>query len=147
MIRANRASLVAIAAVAALGVAGVIAALYPRNAEAQSGTIRTLPASAVITYSSAFINQVVPAQRGDAVREVLPFPDSSVFLVRTGSAVTVWERQQTGLLMLLNIQLDDNFEKVVFLEDKRTFVLQYRASAKVYSVDRKIVTPGIKPNN
>lgn len=92
----------------------------------------------VITHNARYIEGILATGAQDNIRQVHAFPESSVFLVRTRYAVTVWERRDRSVNKLLEINLDDDFEEVVFLDDDRTFIIRTEKSVKVYSVDRKI---------
>lgn len=109
-----------------------------RPAEAQDAT-DTRRTTGTVVYSASYVNQVAPADVKDPVKEVVPFPGTPVFLVRTPKVITVWERNQSGLKKLLDIQLNESFEKLHFLDDGRTFIIQTSKAASVYSINRTVV--------
>lgn len=111
---------------------------HPSEAEAQTGVIEG-GTNVTVNYSSAYINRIVASKRDDRIREVIPFPNAPVFLVRTGEAVTVWLREDRGLKMLQQIDLPAAFEDIQFLDDNRTFIIRTRENVRVFSLDRQIV--------
>jgi hypothetical protein len=93
------------------------------------------------TSTARYINQVLASGTADSIKEVYAFPTySSIFLVRTDRAVTVWERRDDSIKSLLDIKLDGSFEKLVFLEDGSTFIIQTSRAANVYAVESDLVT-------
>ncbi len=100
----------------------------------------------VITHSARYIEGVISNEKDDSIRQVHAFPNSPVFLIRMRYSVTVWERRDRGITKLLEVQLDDDFEDMVFLDDHKTFIILTESSAKVYSVDRKVteLNPEVK---
>lgn len=106
-------------------------------AEAQQrGATRS--ANTTVTHTARVVNTIVPSAQGDKVLGVHGFPNSSVFLVHTKDSVTVWERRGDGLAKLLEVELLDDVEDIVFLEDGQTFILQSDDGAIVYRVEAVI---------
>lgn len=124
---------------AGLLVAGAFMMLkHPVEAEAQSGVIEG-GANVTVNYSSSYINRIVASKRDDRIREVIPFPNAPVFLVRTSEAITVWLREDKGLKMLQQIEMPAVFEDIHFLDDNRTFIIRTRENVRVFSLDREII--------
>lgn len=121
-------------------VAGVVAAfaLSASIRPAVAATSET-DSTTVITYSAGLLNKVIPTKTTEKVEEVIPFPTQPVFLVRTATTVTVWERRKGALITLVDVALDSEFKSAEFLDDNKTFIIHTKKSASVYTLDR-IVT-------
>lgn len=128
-----------------IGTLGVLAALAVAGgmffssgeATAQQNTNGLLPNFnfADMTFSARYINEIRPSSSSDKVEEVIPFPHSPVFLVRTKNAITVWERRGSNVRTLLDIPLEETLRSLQILEDGRTFVIQTDEFVRVYSVE------------
>jgi hypothetical protein len=128
-------------ALAAGLVMGMLVASGSGPAEAQTTTAST-ESTAVITHTLSYISQVTPNADTDKLQELYVFPGGApVFLFRTKAGLTAWERRDNRLVKLLDINLDSNFEKIVFLEDGQTFIVQYKNAARVYAIKRTVTFP------
>lgn len=108
------------------------------KAEAQSDA--KAAANTSVVYSAYYLNNVVATRKADRVREVIPFPETPIFFIRTDVAVAVYLRDGGLVTMMLEIPLDSKFEDLVFVGDRRTFIVKTTKSAKVFSIDRQVVT-------
>ena len=44
-----------------------------------------------VNYRASYINEIRPTANSSNIREVIPFPNTSVFLVRTDKTISVWD--------------------------------------------------------
>lgn len=93
-----------------------------------------------IAYSAKFVESItVNDIAGDDVREVYPFPNSPVFLIRTDSNIEVYERRGTDVVRLIALEMNDKFRELVFLEDGQSFIIHTKNAATVYTIEDRII--------
>lgn len=128
------------AACVAAGALGALLIVHATGTAVAQTKGRNDPAPTTrVVYNARYVNQVVPTKETERIREVREFPDSPAFLVRTSTAISVWLREENGLRMLMEIKLDGSFESLVFLDDKRTFIVHTPKSARVFSLNKSLV--------
>jgi hypothetical protein len=134
-----------IAAGSCLAVALVaMAALAPNRAVSQPEAAAS-DVKINVSYSSRYINQIVPNRRNEIIRDVFPVPDSPALIVRTDKAFTVWERTENGIRSLIEIPALEGTNTLKFLDDGRTFVIENKASVRLYSLDKLVTYTNTKP--
>lgn len=137
MKRARQASLIGSLAMIVVATAALVFLMSNESAKAQFGQSSSGGSSVNLTYSTRYINKVIPTRTNDRVIKVTPFPDSPVFFVELKKSLNVWVRTEKGLRLLREISLENQaLQELVFLDDNRTFILQATESARVFSIDR-----------
>lgn len=136
MLRGRKAPLIGTLGILAALAVGAALFLPTGDATAQQNNNNQLRMNlAEMTFSARYINEIRPSSSSDKIHEVIPFPNSPVFLIRTKNAVTVWERRGGNVRTLLDIPLEKTFRSLEMLEDGRTFVIHTDDFVRVYSVD------------
>jgi hypothetical protein len=143
MIRSPRpVTLVALVATALIGglVGAVVGGRALPGAIAQ-GTPTPTPRPGfvnTVSYAATYLNQVAPTESGVKVLEVIPFPTSPVFIVRTDKHVNIWERRGSSLRNLLEIRINDVYKGLHVLDDGRTIIIHTEKAASIYSIEPRI---------
>ncbi|MCC5878153.1 MAG: hypothetical protein JJU11_18185, partial [Candidatus Sumerlaeia bacterium] len=124
MIRSSKAPLIGTVGTAAFLVAAGLFFFQSGDATAQNGNslIHFNPGAGEMIYAASYINEIKPTS--GKIHEVIPFPNTTVFLVRTDKTISVWERRRGEVVALMDIHLDKTLRNLEVLGDGRTFVVQ-----------------------
>lgn len=146
MFRSKKTPLIGTLGMLALLVAASLALLFSTAATAREEVTNSFnPRAGEMRYNATYINQISPTQSSDKIEEVIPFPLTTVFMVRTKNTITVWERRGSEVVALMDIPLQKTLRSLQVLGDGRTFVVQTDDWVRVYSIDGRV--PPQSPNN
>lgn len=135
-------SLPVVAALVAGSVLGTAALLRPPQAQAQSGVAEGLTAVAVTYGLKTFAPEMsVMSSPQSEWQDILPIPDTPIFLIQNKSNLYVVQVTEKGLNEMRQIRLAEDFQRVVLLGDGVSFIVRNKKTATVYSItkDMKVI--------
>ena len=123
----------------ALGLAALVPAVLQSPATPAMAQTATPATAAPVTFSAAKIQEITPTNPSGRILEIISVPNTPVFMVRTASAITIYERRNNGVRTLLDVTLNDSYRSVQILDDGRTVLLHTERAVGVYTIDSRIV--------